>query len=128
MSILAKSLVLTPKGFVCAEALKVGSVVLSRGMGAWRENRISLVRPVTVRKVKMVVVVGKPVLSMTVSDDDQYPFEVGASVRCSEGAHVYRKNLDIVENTAYLSEVPMIQLKVDRTPHNIVVDRFIVKV
>ena len=128
MSVLSRSLVLTPGGFVSADSLRVGSIVLSRGLRNWRENKILSAKPVMVRKVKMVVIVGKPVISMTVSDDGQFQYECGESVRLSEGAHVYRKRLDIVEHTTYLSEVAMLNLRVDRTPRNIVVDRFIVTI
>jgi hypothetical protein len=118
--------VLTPNGWTSVSDLRAGLIVLSRGRVKWRENLESSVKPKMIRKVKSVYVVARPTLTLLVSDDGQYPFETGDVVRCSDGAHIYTKKIDIVENTTYLSEVCLTAIELEASPRNLCVNHFMV--
>ena len=125
MSFLRNSHILTPTGKASVESLKKGDKVLKRSPSRWIEATVKSVSWRKCRRIKMAIVVEDPVMSLTVSDDNQFSPECGDYVMCSEGAHCFKKQIGIVETTVYLEPVDMVQVEIERHG-SVVVDGFLV--
>lgn len=127
MSFARGSLVYADEGQVAIECLKPGQTVFKRGRTRWLPATVKSVHWTKVSRTKTVVSVEDPKITMTVSDDGQFTPGCGDFVMCSEGEHVFIRQISVVELARYLEPLDLVDLELDK-PSSLVVNGFLVTV